>query len=787
MTNFKMPKVQFYDKEEIKAVNDVMLSGQIAEGERCVEFETKLANYLDISFVNLVNSGSSANLTAIMAMTSNKIHSKFRLDKGKEVITTALGFPTTVSPIIYAGGIPVFVDVEDGYWNVNCKQLESAITDKTVGIILAHTLGNPFNVEEIERIARKYRLWVIEDNADCLGGEWGRKKTGTLFDIGTSSFYPAHHISSLDYTEPIIIKSPQGEIRILEIGDFIENYDYKGWGCISFNKKGELTYQNITGVIKHPCNELLYKIVLQTGRNTIVTGTHSVFRLREDTIEEVAVSKLSVGDSILVPKRLPSPGTEEYIKINDFKIGSWIKYKRQIELNNEWAFLLGWFIAEGSTCKSSKGNYNITFNMAWKELVYAERIQDILGKMGIKSRIYRKGENGLILTFSNKMLYLHFRESCGTYSYNKRIPAYFFSANKEIKETLVNTMYLGDGCEHRTYGKHIGFSRDYVTVSKWLAIDLFYLLQMLNINARYSVKQGGSTRIFGKYISDTRKVWTVCYSKKSILDSNGYRGDKKTKRYLGELVMAKITKISKVKSTKDSVYDLSVKGFENFVGGIGVALHNTAEGGAVYTNKALYSRIINSFVNWGRDCWCKPNRDNTCGKRFEWKIGDLPLGYDHKYIFTELGFNLKMTDLQAAIGIIQLTRLGGFIKARLKNYQFWEKLLGNYGEYFEQTLVYDKAKPSWFGYIVVVKPNNKFSPLDFRDYLEDNKIPTRALFAGNIIKQPMMIRKMYKYAKDLGITNKLMNNAFWVGVQPTLTKEHKLYITKVVNKFFNTL
>lgn len=190
------PAQQVHGEEELNAARRVIESGVWAGSKECDLFERELGEYIGCHFVTAVNSGSSANLAAILALTTESIPEHRRLFQGDEIITTALCFPTTVSPIVYAGCVPVFVDVERGTWNISPIQIEEMITDKTKAVIVAHNLGNPFNVDAVREVCEKYGLWLIEDNCDALGSEWDGKKTGSLGDIGTSSFYPAHHISS---------------------------------------------------------------------------------------------------------------------------------------------------------------------------------------------------------------------------------------------------------------------------------------------------------------------------------------------------------------------------------------------------------------------------------------------------------------------------------------------------------------------------------------------------------------------------------------------------------------
>lgn len=394
-----------YGVQEFMALLDASLniSETITEGKRTHEFELNLARYLGVRHATMVNSGSSANLLAIMALTS-PIFGERRLMPGDEVITCAVGFPTTVNPIIQAGCIPVFVDVVLGNYNTTPGMVEEAITEKTKAIMLAHTLGNPFRAEEIRRIADDNNLFLIEDACDCFGGSYGGEKIGTFGHVSTISLFPAHQIS-------------------------------------------------------------------------------------------------------------------------------------------------------------------------------------------------------------------------------------------------------------------------------------------------------------------------------------------------------------------------------------------VGEGGVVFTNNPMINKVIRSFRDWGRDCWCIPSKDNTCGKRFEHQLGNLPKGYDHKYTYSHVGYNLKSTDLQASIGIEQLQKLDYFFSKRKENWEYlWERI-SIHDRYFILPTNYQKSEPSWFGFAISVKETAPFTRNDLVSYLEEHKIGTRMIFGGNITKQPAYKNIEYRKVGELKKSDFVMKNSFWIGVWPGLTKEMTQYQADTIDKF----
>jgi CDP-6-deoxy-D-xylo-4-hexulose-3-dehydrase len=195
------------------------------------------------------------------------------------------------------------------------------------------------------------------------------------------------------------------------------------------------------------------------------------------------------------------------------------------------------------------------------------------------------------------------------------------------------------------------------------------------------------------------------------------------------------------------------------------------EGGAVFTNNHELKQIAESFRDWGRDCYCPPGKDNTCSKRFGWQLGDLPFGYDHKYTYSHLGYNLKITDMQAACALAQLEKAPAFIQARKDNFAFLKERLKSCEEFLQLPEAAKGSDPSWFGFPITLKKDCPVSRVDLTTYLDQHKIGTRLLFAGNLTRQPYMANAKYRICGELTDTDVVMNNTFWIGVQPALTKE----------------
>lgn len=399
-----------FDEKELINLVDSGLEFWLTAGRFADKFEKDFAKFIGVNNCILVNSGSSANLLAISALTSPSLGRK-RLKPGDEIITTACGFPTTIAPIIQNRLIPVFVDVELGTYNVDCSSLKKAVTKKTKAVILAHTLGNPFEIDKIKDFCQEYDLWFIEDNCDALGSRYKGRFTGSFGHLATQSFYPAHHLT-----------------------------------------------------------------------------------------------------------------------------------------------------------------------------------------MG--------------------------------------------------------------------------------------------------------------------------------------------------------------------------------------------------EGGAILTSDNFLKKLVCSFRDWGRHCWCLPGKDNTCGRRFSQRFGRLPLGYDHKYVYSHLGYNLRITDMQAAIGCAQLKKLTYFIKKRKQNFSLFYEGLKPYKDKFilPQTTKY--SEPSWFGFLLTVKNGAGFNRKEIVEYLETRGIQTRMLFAGNIIRHPcfgqLRAANDYRVVGDLRNTDIIMNQSFWIGVYPAITEETVAFILDTIERFIKS-
>lgn len=209
----------------------------------------------------------------------------------------------------------------------------------------------------------------------------------------------------------------------------------------------------------------------------------------------------------------------------------------------------------------------------------------------------------------------------------------------------------------------------------------------------------------------------------------------------------------------------------------------TGEGGAVFTDDPLLARCVESFRDWGRDCYCAPGKDNTCGKRFDWQLGDLPCGYDHKYTYSHAGYNLKITDMQAALGVAQMTRLDEFIAARRTNFAYLTERLRACEEFVILPEATPDSEPAWFGFLITLRENAPCARVDLLRYLDQHRIGTRLLFAGNVTRQPYMKGREFRVSGDLTVANAITERSFWIGVYPGLTFEMLDYAADRIGEF----
>jgi len=869
---------RIYNQDELINLVDSSLDFWLTAGRYTKQFEKEFAKFLGRKYCLLTNSGSSANLLAVSALISPKLGER-QLKPGDEVITTACGFPTTLNPIIQNNLVPVFVDVEIETYNIDVEKIEKAISGKTKAIFIAHTLGNPADLDKIVKIAKKHNFWLIEDNCDALGSEYKGKYTGNFGDISTSSFYPAHHMSCSKDT-PIPYLDEEKKWRLDKIETIYEKYvEYPNRiKIISFNKKNKTEWSNPSAILRHKIGaKKMVKITTQHGREVEVTEDHSVFILDKNTATIIPkfAKEIKEDDYIVATNSIPHPEKVKYIEILDYfkdknayvsnflhsnlryvensdyrwqfksrnslpvvylkdydpkmelKIGICQSFKVpcRLPINEDLCRLIGYFLAEGSY----QNGLIFSFNKKEKDLI--NDVVYISEKLfNISPSLTNVGKNAINVEIQSKNVEIVFQEifSIKRGAYNKRIPWFLYHCNESCIYSFIYGYTRGDG-SIRKLADNVN-RIDVTSVSKDLLNDFQYLLSRVGISSSFYRRNIAGKKKIGKIIANTRDNFSLSFSgyiyenkaiiKQNIKDRNNISvqipllpkfreyisvnkeqkiiSKNRLKKYLtsksgklydliyGDISFLKVRNIVEIKHNKDEyVYDISVPGKENFYGGfLGLFLHNTmGEGGAVLTDNFELKKIIASFRDWGRDCWCDPGYDNTCGKRFSRQFGKLPKGYDHKYVYSHIGYNLKITDMQAAIGVAQLKKLPAFVRARKNNFNALYNFFKKYEKYFILPKAQKSSQPSWFGFPILVKESAPFKRADIVNYLEENKIATRMLFGGNLLKQPAYQNIKYRLSGSLKNTDLVMNNLFWIGVYPGIKKEQLKYIFKALKKF----
>ncbi len=846
-----------YDEKELINLTDTALDFWLTSGRYCAEFERRLGAYLGVKHVSLVNSGSSANLIAFMALTSPKLGAR-QVRPGDEVITVAAGFPTTVTPIIQYGSVPVFVDVELPSYNIDCSLLEKARSRKTKAVMLAHTLGNPFDIAKVKAFCKRHNLWLIEDN--CIDGDRCTvvRIDGKIRVMTVKEVYEAYHGSKYGTFEAL----SGGEVfREMEVGNFSAEFlntlsrrqadisslyaRYHGDSgriCADLGISPASYYCSLGEIRKKmkaftgvkpkwaPVTNVISKgkqdvwRITQNFGQTAVTADHRLMAVQNGELREVYARDFVKGGTPFLNVLLAKNGADREMDLLPYLEGH-SQSNGAIKADRDWI----WFEYSGNNWKGAmrelpkikrryrgsdlsslcalfgmycaEGNSGHEVRISSSDRDYVEQagaaISAIsnLNSVRISSAAPRPGAGVIrgVAVLSRKEVFsanlghelfnVLFTTLAGAGSYDKRVPDFIFNLDREFIRSFYDAYVAGDGCR-----KSCG-ETDFVitTASRKMAAGVNLLNNLLfSRHSRFVISKG-------KYY-DVAPVKALAYVKK------------RTNR--AELV-------------KDAeVFDITVEGTSTFVDACGnLLLHNCdalgskyagkftgtfgdigtssfypphhmtmGEGGAVYTNDPLLKRLIESFRDWGRDCWCPSGHDNTCHARFTRKYGELPLGYDHKYVYSHFGYNLKATEMQAAVGLAQLDKFPRFVEGRRKNWAYLRKALEKYSDKLILPEPTSKSDPSWFGFLITVRENAGFNREQLVSHLEKNKVQTRMLFAGNLIKHPCFdeMRKSgkgYRTAGKLTNTDAILDRTFWVGVYPGMKPEMLKYMAKTFTDF----
>ena len=777
----------YYDEDELKSLVSASLDMRWVDGEITKQFEKEMARFLGVRFAIMVNSGSSANLLALTSLASDLFKSN-KLQPGDEVITVAAGFPTTVNPILQNGLVPVFVDVNVGTYNTTAHYVEDAITEKTRAIFIAHTLGNPYDIDEIKDIAKLHNLWLIEDVCDAIGSEYDGQKVGTFGNVATTSFYPAHLMSvgegGMVFTDsPMIAKAvrsfrdwgrecfPAGTLVNVE-GEQVPIEKVKA-GDFVLSHLGE--YCSVYETLSRKYSGKLYKVKPRNGKEITCTENHPFWVMRGAQYEWVLAKNLLKSDVLL--ESLPKMLHDKNVVLHYSYSTEYKTIQEELEVTPALMKLIGYWLAEGSVASGLKGGsgyskneykyYRVDFTFNVNEVEYIEEVRKLMLEIfGVVTATRPPRGNGVSLQCKSRRAYEFFTQFFGRGASKKRIPDMLTRMPPEFSVPLILGYWNGDGS-----GSKIGYS--FCSTSPSLMNQIRRMLARLGIMSSYSEippEKKHPSVINGKTVQAKHiQHWINIYGESAIKFSNLFgldlyrlSGTKGSYSFVeGEYICYPIEKITSSDVSDFPVYNLEVREHESYHAN-NLAVHN---------------------------CWCAPGKDGTCGKRFGWEgLGDLPFGFDHKYVYAHIGYNLKSTDLQASIGLAQLRKLPEFIEDRRANWEYLREQFKANGldKYFVLPTQLKKAKPAWFGFLLTVRDKCKFSRNDVTQFLENNMIGTRNLFGGNLTKHPAYIGKNWRISDTVsGIphTDIIMERTFWIGCHPSMTKKMLDYIVEKFIEF----
>jgi len=740
-----------FDADDIQHLVDSGLDFWLTTGRFAAQFEREFARFCGVRKALLVNSGSSADLVALTTLTSPKLGDK-RLKPGDEVITVAAGFPTTVNPIIQNGLVPVFLDVTIPDYNLDITQLEEALSPKTRALMFAHTLGNPGNMDAISEFVKKHDLFLVEDCCDAIGGTYNGKKVGTFGDIATASFYPAHHITmgeggavfmnnvklkviAESYRDwgrdcfpagtPVNVAEGLKAIEDVQVGDEVWTHDGN--------------YRRVTERLGRHYTGTLCTVKARMRPELTATGKHPFWIEREGTREWVHARDLKVGDLLLeaVPTEDKTPALFRWSYET-----AYATREQTLEPEADLMRLIGYWLAEGVTVKSLKGasgysenkyyGYRVEFAFHEKEKAYTDDVIALMQKyFGVRGCLRTvRNSHGVTLAFKSRKGYEFFRQFFGAGSHAKHLPEWMAAWPLALTSELVRGYWRGDGSDSRQ-----GFSIHSTSATLLEQVRRILLKAGVLCSAWQRPIAGHHESVINGQTVTAR----IALNALSIYGDNAEKfatlvgeryAARSARRYAfvsadGRYACYPVTRNAQVEVKDFVVYNIEVEEDHSYHAG-GIAVHN---------------------------CWCEPGKDNTCGKRYEWQLGDLPCGYDHKYTYSHIGYNLKVTDMQAAVGVSQLKKLPEFIEIRKRNFAYLHAGLQDLQEHLILPQATPGADPSWFGFPIAVREDAPFTRDEMVRHLDSKKIGTRLLFAGNLLKQPAYAGITHRKIGDLKNTD----------------------------------
>ncbi|MBI2203078.1 MAG: DegT/DnrJ/EryC1/StrS family aminotransferase [Candidatus Rokubacteria bacterium] len=752
-----------YDAHELTNLVDSSLEFWLTAGPWGAKLEKAMRRLFGAPDFLLVNSGSSANLTMVSTLCSPMVAR--RLEPGDEVITPAVTFPTTLTPIVQNGLIPVFVDCEIGTYNVDPARVEAAIGPRTRAMVIPHTLGNPFDLGRIAALAERHGLWLLEDCCDALGSTWNGRRVGTFGAMASLSFYPAHHMTMGEGGGVVINRG--GLTRAAQ--------SIRDWGRDCFPAGTPVICRDgirpIEAVVAG--NEVLthegrWRPVLRlTGHRRYtrpmvtvqarlrppitVSATHPFWVRRLGVRQWTAAGDMRPGDE-LIARTVPTDTTP----LPEVTWSYRTLYKDAVPctapVEPDLMRLVGYWMAEGSLARGRRGAdgflaYRVDFSFHERETALVADVK------GLMTRYFRctgwsrhvEHRRALTVSFKSRRAYEFFLQHVGRGARHKRLAPWMLELpDKHISEFL-RGYWRGDGSQSDQ-----GFVIH--TASAELVEQTRLLLMRLGILASQWKRTPSAHHVAtvdGKAIRATGDLHAL-----SIYGLNAER----FAEVIGERYAARTTKRQ---ATLDELTG------EAFFPVVGVTPFVPTEPIDVYNLEVEQDRSYHAAGVAIHNCWCPPGESNTCGKRFDWQLGDLPQGYDHKYIYSNLGYNLKVTDMQAAVGLAQLDKLADFCARRRANFRRLYDGLQPLADRLVLPRWLPEADPAWFAFPITVTDQGDRRALV--QFLESRKIETRMIFAGNVLRQPGFRDIPHRVAGDLTVSDRVMTDTFFVGVYPGLT------------------
>ena len=770
----------YWDDKEITAMISAIMTGKwFVSGEHVHKFENQFSKKFGHKYSHMVNSGSSANLVMIGALKKY-----FNWADGDEIIVSPVGFPTSISVLVQNNLKPVFIDIEFDTLNFDITKIEEKITDKTRGIFISPVLGNAPDMDYLKQLCDRYNIQMIGDNCDSLGSKWDNKFLTDYYVASSCSFYPAHHLS-LGEGGSISTNIEEIQKTAFSLSHWGRCLPYEGtvYTNKGIKKIGEITlddvvythkgnYKKVSHLFKSDYTGIMYKFKSKKSLDCEFTSEHPLYIERNGSYDWIEAKDIKVGDNLVM--RIPDE--KETPETITFKYNTLVKQEEfTVKVEPDLFRLIGYWLAEGSLAKDNKGSngknkpsekdmylyYIVEFTFHEKEVDYIEDVKILMKKYFNTTGWVetRKDSKGIALKFKSRRAYEFLYQYCNKISYEKKMHNDFLHYNKECIIEVLKGYWRGDGSTVYA-AQHI-----YTT-----SLDLFhqfkFMLSRLGIVPSIHIRTPEKhTPIIVNNLLVTAKhdLYSLKIHGKDVINfSNMINEPSPVKKLLknndkfisddSKYTLHQITEIIENEVRDFKVYNFEVED-DNSYHAYGIASHNC--------------------------CHCVGSANllpcGTCGNRFDKWLKDYDGIVDHRYVFDNMGYNLKPLDLQGAIGIEQLKKFDEIETKRKISKDRIESILTKYVSGIKGVKSLPKADTCWFGTPFVCE--SKELKRKLVDFLEQNRIQTRNYFAGNIL-----IHEGYKHLDDFKQypnANKVLDTVFFLGASPHYNEEIFEYVDSV--------